>query len=124
VSRKRRTIGLSALGAAAAVALFIQISLKVDLSGQNVVQFAQAQSEKELETKPATAEFAKKKRDLKLKIATLPCFRCHNLVRYRKGKKFPHDQHKEEGVGHCHNCHAFKGHFQATIRKETCEDCH
>ena len=63
MSRKRRTIGLSALGAAAAVALFIQISLKLDLGGQNVVQFAQAQSENGL-----THSVAPKKDGYKLKL--------------------------------------------------------
>ena len=37
---------------------------------------------------------------------------------------FSHVLHAEEGVGHCHKCHAFKGHFQVVTREATCEECH
>ena len=60
----------------------------------------------------------------KKRVETLPCFGCHNIERYRTGDEFPHETHKEEGIGHCHMCHAFSGHFQVTIRRETCEECH
>ena len=78
-------------------------------------------------------------------VAKLPCFDCHALAQYLHGAPagktpmpaavspaaatatepaFSHAQHAEEGVGHCHKCHAFKGHFQVTTREATCEDCH
>lgn len=60
----------------------------------------------------------------KKRVELLPCFGCHNIERYRTGEKFPHKTHLEEGIGHCHMCHAFSGHFQVTIRRETCEECH
>lgn len=37
---------------------------------------------------------------------------------------FPHALHAEEGAGHCHMCHAFKGHFQVVTREATCGECH
>lgn len=86
------------------------------------------------------------------RLARLPCFGCHNLEHYRKGKpalanapaatatdddegeaegedgppkgEFSHTLHAQEGVGHCHVCHALTGHFHVTMRKETCEACH
>ena len=58
------------------------------------------------------------------RLESLPCFRCHNLGRYHKGKDFSHDQHREEGVGHCHVCHAFSGHFEVVVRRGTCDGCH
>ena len=76
-------------------------------------------------------------------LESLPCFGCHNIEHFRKGKpkplaaaatasdddvaetaEFSHTVHQQEGVGHCHMCHAFEGHFQVTIRKETCAGCH
>lgn len=58
------------------------------------------------------------------KLDDLACFRCHGLEEYEHGEKFPHATHRQEGAGHCHRCHAFQGHFEVTIRKATCEECH
>lgn len=73
------------------------------------------------------------------KIDKLPCFNCHGVMDFHKGdhdqpgtdeegninpKAFSHDLHAGEGLVHCHLCHAFEGHFQVTIRKATCEECH
>ena len=74
------------------------------------------------------------------RLERLPCFGCHNIEHYRKGKpkappaagaaegeqtaEFSHTLHQEQDVGHCHMCHAIEGHFQVTIRKETCAGCH
>ena len=74
------------------------------------------------------------------RLERLPCFGCHNIEHFRKGKpkplvqpgaaagepkpEFSHTLHQDEGVGHCHMCHAFEGHFQVVIRKETCAGCH
>lgn len=73
-------------------------------------------------------------------LERLPCFGCHNIEHFRKGNpkaqiqagtaadepkaEFSHTLHEGEGVGHCHMCHAFEGHFQVVIRKETCAGCH
>ena len=72
------------------------------------------------------------------RLEELPCFACHNIRRYRSGSgaqagersavagraAFPHALHREEGVGHCHSCHAITGHFQMRVRKDTCAQCH
>lgn len=73
------------------------------------------------------------------KIDGLACFSCHSVVEFHKGdpdqpgtdddgninpKAFSHDLHVGEGLVHCHLCHAFEGHFQVSIRKATCEECH
>ena len=58
------------------------------------------------------------------RLDDLACFRCHGLQEYEHGERFPHATHREEGAGHCHRCHAFQGHFEVVIRKETCEECH
>lgn len=39
-------------------------------------------------------------------------------------KDFAHGPHEEEGVGHCHQCHAMEGHFQVKVRMEACAACH
>lgn len=39
-------------------------------------------------------------------------------------KDFAHGPHEEEGVGHCHQCHAMQGHFQVKVRMEACAACH
>jgi hypothetical protein len=81
-------------------------------------------------------------------LAGLSCFGCHDLKAYHAGNKskkraaskddeddeddddsvigkpFSHDLHAEEVGGHCHKCHAFKGHFEVVIREETCGECH
>ncbi len=58
------------------------------------------------------------------KLDDLACFRCHGLEQFEHGEKFPHATHRQEGAGHCHRCHAFQGHFEVVIRKDTCEECH
>lgn len=60
------------------------------------------------------------------RLAKLPCFECHTIKDYKEGEDFPHVMHEQEqGVGgHCHKCHAFEGHFQVTVRKEVCAECH
>jgi hypothetical protein len=95
----------------------------------------------------ASAPPAQKKnateKDAESRLRSLPCFGCHNFEHFRLGKpkplaaaatasdddvaetaEFSHTFHQKEGVGHCHMCHAFEGHFQVTIRKETCAGCH
>ena len=59
----------------------------------------------------------------RITVDKLPCFGCHALAQYLHGT-FSHKQHGEEGVGHCHRCHAFKGHFQVVTREATCGECH
>lgn len=59
---------------------------------------------------------------VKMVMAALPCFECHNFKRYESGTKFAHTDH--DAVGHCHVCHTFQHHARIGIRKEKCVECH
>lgn len=58
----------------------------------------------------------------------LSCFECHSEKHYMDGDEaddehFGHREHLEE-VSHCHTCHAFQGHFQVSVRRGVCDECH
>ena len=115
----RRALIHAAIGGAVTFAVFIALGTTVELTNHSVTVShqpavgASASVQPDEPEGPGTAA---------TKLEKLKCFRCHNIERYRSGDDFSHDAHEE--VGHCHMCHAFEGHFQATIRRQTCEGCH
>jgi len=125
MSGKRIITALSVVGTALFLGLFVQTALRAQVAAHG---------------QPAAAPAPAPKARVPL-IERLPCFGCHNIEHYRKGRpkpavpaagapegepsaEFSHTLHQEQDVGHCHVCHAFEGHFQVTIRKETCAGCH
>ncbi len=129
---KRVVTLLSVVGTVVFVGLFVQTALRAQVAAGG-------------HPAAVAAEAAPKKAATRLE--RLPCFGCHNIEHYRKGKpkaaaaaagapegkpteEFSHTLHQEENAGHCHVCHAFEGHFQVTIRKdarkgrESCGNCH
>ena len=74
------------------------------------------------ESHPSPAARPPRVARVKPRIEELSCFGCHNIERYRTAEKFSHDQHRKSG--HCHVCHAFTGHAESVIRKESCVECH
>jgi hypothetical protein len=107
-------------GSVGALAILIQPfpSHEIEKQGTAALAFVQARSEGSAAERPPAGRGGSPRTQLE----GLPCFDCHNIERYREGAEFAHSKH--ENVGHCHVCHAFKGHFQATIRRKTCEGCH
>jgi len=59
-------------------------------------------------------------------LATLPCFKCHDLPmfleKYEQGE-FSHMVHSSFDV-HCSQCHEVKGHMPPQIFPSTCASCH
>ncbi len=123
MSAKRIAIALGVLAASVSVGFSLQAALRAEDAT------AGAHAPAPVAHKPALT-----------RLERLPCFGCHNIEHYRKGKpkvagaapaaegepsaEFSHVFHQEQGVGHCHVCHAMQGHFEVTIRKETCAGCH
>ncbi len=124
MSANRIVIALGVIAASISVALSLQGALRAqDGNG-----------------KPHAAAPAPVKKSAQSRLEHLPCFGCHNIEHYLKGKprapgepapeegepskEFSHTLHQQEVGGHCHVCHALEGHFQVTIRKETCAGCH
>lgn len=123
MSSKRSAIAVSAVVASILIGLSVQRGLRAEASEPKA---------------PAANQASHKAAGTRLE--QLPCFGCHNIEHYRKGKpkpvvpakedgdepskEFSHTLHQQEGVGHCHMCHAFEGHFRVVIRKETCAGCH
>ncbi len=105
---------------AAALATLILPSLKLDADREGTAALAIVRSWSEGSTVDRPPSVRSK--SSRTNVEDLPCFGCHNVERYREGEEFAHSKH--ENVGHCHVCHAFEGHFQATIRRKTCEGCH
>lgn len=122
-----RTSGKSALwlilGCGVTVFSLVFISSQIEFSGTGAIRLATATavSHGAPNTKTPANENTTQG---PIVLEKLACFTCHNIGKYQKGKKMPHALHKEEGVGHCHTCHAFSGHFKVSVRKEACEECH
>lgn len=125
MSGKRIAIVVVAMASSIAVGFSLQTALRA----QNAAGQPPSAQSPQPPHKPALS-----------RLERLPCFGCHNIEHYLKGKpkkpgtadadgdepkgEFSHKVHQEQGVGHCHMCHALEGHFQVTIRKETCAGCH
>ena len=119
----------------ASVAGAIATAIAVIFAFQTALRVQSASANPHVTTAPAPAH-----KPALSHLERLPCFGCHNIEHYRKGKpklhkpqgdddvaetpEFSHTVHEKEGVGHCHVCHALEGHFHVTIRKETCAGCH
>ncbi|MCA9665148.1 MAG: hypothetical protein KC503_06155 [Myxococcales bacterium] len=109
--------------AAIVVGLLVQVGRGIDFHGDIWAPLLGSDAQR-----LASNGHGKKKRaeprDPPTTLEGLPCFKCHNIGRYHKGKKFPHDTHKDEGLYHCHSCHVFSGHMEVRIRKDKCSECH
>ncbi|OIP31239.1 MAG: hypothetical protein AUK47_22815 [Deltaproteobacteria bacterium CG2_30_63_29] len=118
-TQKRNFPVLAVLGGLIVLAVFIRLATAVDLSEDPLTLAASTQHA------TGHSEASEPTESLRTELGALPCFReCHNFERFDAGGDFPHSIHLEQEIGHCHMCHAFDGHFEASVREEICEDCH
>ncbi len=58
---------------------------------------------------------------VKKDLSGLTCFQCHSFEKFNSA--FPHDGHRAMGL-HCTQCHIIRGHREAKLVVETCNNCH
>lgn len=99
-------------------------------------------------TAAAAQQLEKQKAKRLARLKQLPCFQCHQFERFLSGppkpvpgsgpaadqpedsdgppdpQKFAHGFHEEQGVGHCHSCHAVTPALRVVVRMEACRACH
>lgn len=113
---KRRSVLSGMLSVAAwAVALGVLGLLTADAAG---IVYARLQGHAEarpLAERPVSST--------KIKLAELPCFKCHSIQRFMKHEEFSHEPHLKEKL-HCNRCHTIRGHMVMGLRDKACNACH
>lgn len=138
----RISVALAILFSVATAGLLLRLVAGVNLDPGGLTVSQATAAEAHAEGRQQHEEGAPARQPLRLE--SLPCFGCHNFKRFIEGgdagesagasagkkkdgdsEAFPHGRHRDEdGLKHCHLCHAFKGHLTVVTRKALCEECH